>query len=69
MTLTSMIILNVVLDVALLAGLAFAMSHPTKLTPHQPGVKDRHRRLRRPLHEHSRAHRERVSPRLSRALD
>jgi hypothetical protein len=45
MPLTIAIILNVVLDIALLAGLAFHMSHAAKLTPHdQPGlvVPDRH---------------------------
>jgi hypothetical protein len=69
MTLTTIIILNVVLDVALLAGLAYVMSHAAKLTPHRPGVSDSHRRPRRPLREHSRAHGERVSPRLTRAFD
>ena len=35
MTLTLAIIINVVLDVALLSLLAFAMSRATKLTPHR----------------------------------
>jgi hypothetical protein len=34
MTLTLIITMNVVLDIALLGGLAFAMSRPARLTPH-----------------------------------
>ena len=53
----------------LLAGLAFAMSHPRKLTPHQPGVTGNAWRLRRPQRQQaSRSHGER-SPRLSPVLD
>ena len=34
MTFTLMLILNIVLDVGIVAALAFVMSHPRKLTPH-----------------------------------
>ncbi|HEX3518179.1 MAG TPA: hypothetical protein VHT29_04005 [Solirubrobacteraceae bacterium] len=66
-TLTLMIIINAVLAAALLAGLAFVMSRAGLLTPHRPGVTGNAWRLRR--HQPSRAHGERVSPRLSPALD
>jgi hypothetical protein len=70
MTLTSIIIINVVLDVALLAGLAFAMTRPAKLTPHRPGVTGNFWRLHRPHHRASRAQpEERVSGQLSHAFD
>ncbi|MCW3019371.1 MAG: hypothetical protein JWN10_1679 [Solirubrobacterales bacterium] len=49
MTFTLMITLNVVLDVALLAVLAFVMARAAKLTPHQPGVSGNRWRIRRPL--------------------
>jgi hypothetical protein len=38
MTFTTMLILNVVLDVAILGGLAFVMSRAAKLTPHRPSL-------------------------------
>lgn len=61
MTLTMMITLNVVLDVALLAGVAFVMSHAAKLTPHRPGVTGNRWRIRRPVahsvHAHARGER------------
>jgi hypothetical protein len=58
MTLTTIIVLNVVLDLALLALLAFVMTRPAKLTPHRPGVSGSvwrrrrpHRRVARPARE------------------
>jgi hypothetical protein len=70
MTLTSIIIINVVLDVALLAGLAFAMTRTAKLTPHRPGVTGNFWRLHRPHHRVARGQpEERVSGRLSHAFD
>jgi hypothetical protein len=70
MTLTSIIILNVVLDVALLAGLAFAISRAAKLTPHRPGVTGNFWRLHRPHRRAaSRAREEHVSGQLSHAFD
>jgi hypothetical protein len=53
MTLTLAITLIVVLDAALIAALAYVMSHAAKLTPHKPGVTGNHWRLRRPLHQRS----------------
>jgi hypothetical protein len=38
MTITNAIILNVLLDIALLGLLAFVMSRAAKLTPHRPGA-------------------------------
>ena len=38
MTFTLMLILNIVLDVAILGALAFVMSRPAKLGPHRIGV-------------------------------
>jgi hypothetical protein len=52
MTLTLMIALNVVLDVALLFGLAFVMSRAAKLTPHQPAVSGNRWHIRRPPRYH-----------------
>lgn len=52
MTFTLMITLNVVLDVALLCGLAFVMSRAAKLTPHRPGVSGNRWHIRRPLRDH-----------------
>jgi hypothetical protein len=40
MTLTTAIVLIVLADVALIAGLAWAMSRPAKLTPHVPAPGD-----------------------------
>jgi hypothetical protein len=69
-TLTLIIIANVVLDIALLAGLAFAMTRPAKLTPHRPGVTGNVVRLRRPLRQDvaARRHEPRAARRLSAAL-
>jgi len=70
MTFTLMLIANVVLDVALLAGLAFALTRPANLAPHRPGVTGNAWRLRR---AHRRAPRatygEHPSGALSHALD
>lgn len=52
MTSTLMIALNIVLDVALLCGLAFLMSRAAKLTPHQPGASGNRWRIHRPLRHH-----------------
>jgi hypothetical protein len=72
MTITLAIALIVALDVALLAGLAYVMSHARKLTPHEPGVTGNAWRLPRRRHRRNasaRAHEERVSARLQTALD
>jgi hypothetical protein len=50
MTFTLMITLNIVLDVALVGGLAFAMSRASLLQPHKPGVTGNRWRIRRPVH-------------------
>jgi hypothetical protein len=57
-TTTLMIILNVVLDVALLGGLGFVMSRAAKLEAHRPGVTGNAWRLRRPLRHSSAVARE-----------
>jgi hypothetical protein len=49
MSLTVILILNVVLVVALLALLVLAMAHPRKLTPHKPGVTGNFWRIHRPV--------------------
>jgi hypothetical protein len=36
MTFTLTLILNIVLDITIVGGLAFVMAHPRKLTPHGP---------------------------------
>jgi hypothetical protein len=70
MTLTLMIILNVVLDVALLGGLAYFMSHAGKLTPHQPSVSgEALPRQARMVRERTRTRGQRTSRRLHPALD
>ena len=80
MTLTIILIANIVLDVALLGLLAFVMSRPTKLTPHRPGITGNVWRMLNPLRlraeraaraERPRAHgrEERAARRLSPALD
>ncbi len=70
MTLTTIIILNAVLDVALLAGLAFAMTRAAKLTPHRPGITGNVWRLRRPHRRAARSQREEhLSGQLARAYD
>jgi len=70
MTFTLIVLTNVVLDIALLAGLAFAMTRPAKLTPHRPAVSGNAWRLRRP-HRHATrpAREEHVSGTLSHAFD
>lgn len=40
MSLTLAVALNVILDLGLLGGLAWMMSHPRKLTPHVPAADD-----------------------------
>jgi hypothetical protein len=61
MTFVLILIANIVLDVALLGGLAYVMSHAAKLTPHQPGVSGNTWRIRRPVrhqvHAYSRGER------------
>lgn len=71
MSLTVILILNVVLVVALLALLVLAMAHPRKLTPHKPGVTGNFWRIHRPLrhHAHREAREEQPARRLSPALD
>jgi hypothetical protein len=53
MSLTVILILNAALVVTLLALLALAMSHPRKLTPHEPGVTGNFWRIHRPLRPHA----------------
>jgi hypothetical protein len=70
MTHTTIIILNVVLDVALLAGLAFVMTRPAKLTPHRAGAATSAWRRRRPHRRAARpAREEHASGTLSHAFD
>lgn len=70
-TLTTIIIANVALDVALLGLLAFVMTRAGKLEPHRPGVTGNAWQLRRPLRHHAqeRAREERTTRRLAAALD
>jgi hypothetical protein len=59
MTFTTMLILNVVLDIVIISALAFVMSRPAKLTPHAEPMTARTARRRaerlrfRPREEHS----------------
>jgi hypothetical protein len=71
MSLTVILILNVVLVVALLALLVLAMAHPRKLTPHKPGVTGNFWRVHLPLRHHAprEAREEHAARRLSPALD
>lgn len=72
MTLTAILTLNILLDAALIGGVAYLMSHTAKLTPHRPGVTGNVWKLRRALrHSHSStpARSERAHARLSPALD
>jgi hypothetical protein len=70
-TLTTIIIANVALDVALLGLLAFVMMHARKLEPHRPGITGNAWQLRRPLRHHAqeRTREERTARRLAPALD
>ncbi|HST33589.1 MAG TPA: hypothetical protein VLJ80_08740 [Solirubrobacteraceae bacterium] len=70
-TLTTIIIANVALDVALLGLLAFVMTRAGKLEPHRPGVTGNAWQLRRPLRHRAqeRAREERTTRRLAAALD
>jgi hypothetical protein len=70
-TLTTIIIANVALDVALLGLLAFVMTRAGKLEPHRPGVTGNAWQLRRPLRHHApeRARQERTARRIATALD
>ena len=77
-TLTTIIVANVTLDVALLGLLAFVMSHAGKLEPHRPGITGNAWQLQRPLrHHHAQGHHpaqertreERTARRLAAALD
>jgi hypothetical protein len=70
-TLTTIIIANVALDVALLGLLAFVMTRAGKLEPHRPGVTGNAWQLRRPLRHqaHERAREERTARRFAAALD
>jgi hypothetical protein len=70
MTLTAILIVNILLDAALIGGVAYLMSHTAKLTPHRPGVTGNAWKLRRPLrHSTHSARTERAPARLSPALD
>jgi hypothetical protein len=68
MTFTLALILNVVLDVAILGTLAFVMSCPAKLTPHADGSPARIPR-QQVARERSRAAEERTSSPLRPVLD
>lgn len=70
-TLTTIIIANVALDVALLGLLAFVMTRAGKLEPHRPGINGNAWHLRRPLRHHAqeRTREERTARRLAPALD
>jgi hypothetical protein len=70
MTLTTILIVNILLDAALIGGVAYLMSHTAKLTPHRPGVTGNAWKLRRRLrHSTHSARPERAPARLSPALD
>lgn len=70
MTFTLILIANILLDVALIGGVAYLMSHTAKLTPHRPGVTGNAWKLRRPLrYSNPSARSERAPARLSPALD
>ena len=62
MSLTVILILNVVLVAALLSLLVLAMAHPRKLTPHKPGVTGNFWHIHRPL-RHTQTHRVRKETR------
>jgi hypothetical protein len=73
-TFTIILLANILLDVALLAGLAFAMTRSAKLTPHRPGIPGNVWQLRDPLRHPAqatpaKARGERAARRLSPALD
>jgi hypothetical protein len=71
-TLTTLIIANVALDVALLGLLAFVMTRAGKLEPHRRGITGNAWQLRRPLRHHhaqERTREERPARRLAPALD
>jgi hypothetical protein len=68
MTFTLTLILNVVLDVAILGTLAFVMSRPAKLTPHADSAPARLPR-QQVARERPRAAGERTSSPLRLALD
>jgi hypothetical protein len=61
MTSTPILILNIVLDVGILALLAFVMTRAAKLTPHVPRVPARRTVERRATREPVRAGRRRVA--------
>jgi hypothetical protein len=69
MTLTTIIILNVALDVALLAGLAIVMTRPARLTAHRAQAATSMRRLRRSHRRAAGPAREARSGALSHAFD
>jgi hypothetical protein len=73
-TFTIILLANILLDVALLGGLAFLMTRPAKLTPHRPGITGNVWHLRNPLrhqaqHAHAKTREERGARRLAPALD
>lgn len=73
-TFTIILLTNILLDVALLGGLAFVMTRPAKLTPHRPGITGNVWHLRNPLRHQAQPSRsktrdKRGSRRLSAALD
>ena len=68
MTFTLMLILNIVLDVGIVAALAFVMSHPRKLTPHAQ-LHDAPVTAERPATERVRPREDRGRSRLRPVLD
>ena len=63
MTFTLMLIFNIMLDVAILAGLVSVMSRAAKLTPHEPSVSVASMPNMRLTRQHPRARSERASSR------
>jgi hypothetical protein len=73
-TFTIILLANILLDVLLLGGLAFAMTRAGKLTPHRPGVTGnvwhvRSQLRRQPQHAPAKARDEHGARRLTPALD
>jgi hypothetical protein len=68
MTMTLVVILNVVFDAAILGALAFVMSRPAKLTPHAEAGPARSPR-ERVARDRARAREQRSGARLRPALD
>jgi hypothetical protein len=68
MTTTLAIVLNVILDTAILGGVAYAMTHPRRLVPHRPATIASRAQLA-PAHSSGRFRREAEARELEPALD